>query len=198
LDQIQTGKVGALADTERKGELERIKEAKDPLTRRLLLMGLLTRVLESKNIKPVIVGGQAVEFYTAGGYATGDIDIVSPGQDEINKVLKELGFTKEGRHWFSEELDILVEVPSSTLTAAQYEKITTVEIDELKVFLIGIEDLIIDRLNASVHWKSADDRVWAKELVLLYKDEIDWEYLEKRASEEKISGAVKELKREMV
>lgn len=198
LDQIQAGKVGRLADTERRGELERIKESKDPLTRRLLLVGLLTRALEAKDIKPVIVGGQAVEFYTAGGYATGDIDIVSPGLEEIAKVLTELGFTKEGRHWFSEELNILIEVPSSALTATQYEKITTVEIDELRVYLIGIEDLIIDRLNVFVHWKSGDDRIWAKELMLLYKDQVDWEYLEKRASQEEISRAVKELKKEVM
>lgn len=43
---------------------------------------------------PVLVGGGAVEIYTAGAVATGDLDIVTPRQEEFEACLRELGFTK--------------------------------------------------------------------------------------------------------
>jgi len=177
--------------------LQLVKETADPLTKRLLFIGLLNKELEPENIKPIIVGGNAVEFYTAGGYATYDIDVIAPSEP-LDKVLKKWGFDKVGRHWISEELDIIIEAPSFALDKEeQCEKLYEVEIDNLKVYILGIEDLIIDRLNAYVHWKSQDDGIWAKELMVLHSEEIDWDYLEKRAGEEKVEAALAELKEEL-
>jgi len=176
-----------------KGDLwDRIKNEKDKLTRCLLTIGLLTKEMEKSGVKPVVVGGQAVEFYTAGGYATMDIDIVTSGYDLAGNILKSWGFTKEGRHWSSEELDLSIEIPASVL-AGDDSKITEVDIEGLTVYMIGVEDLIIDRINAYVHWGSKDDGTWAKELMLLNKDQIDWKYLQKRATTEKTEKALKDL-----
>ncbi len=177
--------------------LDKVKETKDPLTKRLLFVGLLTRALESQDVRPIVVGGNAVEFYTAGGYSTGDIDIVAPSEP-VDEVLRKWNFRKEGRHWISEELDIFIEAPSSSLEEEAYERVSEVEIDDLKVYIIGIEDLIIDRLNAYIHWKSLDDKRWAEELVALHLGEIDWDYLEKRSEEEKTSEALLEIKKDLV
>lgn len=179
-----------------RSDLEQVKNESDSLTKRLLLVGLLTKELEPRGIKPIIVGGQAVEFYTAGGYATRDIDLVSPRADEIDSILSKWGFSKEGRFWFNDDLGISIEVPEAVL-AGDMDKVTVVEIDSLKVYIIGIEDIIIDRMNAFVHWKSSDDRTWAKELMMLYKDDIDWNYLEKRAAEEETLEETKKLEKEI-
>lgn len=177
--------------------LRKVKETADPLTKRLLFMGLLTKALSSEKVIPIIVGGNAVEFYTAGGYATQDIDIVAPSEP-IDKVLRSWGFAKEGRHWISEELGIVIEAPAYSLDhEEQYEKLYEVEIEDLFVYILGIEDLIIDRLNAYVHWKSLDDKTWARELMVLHEEEIDWDYLRKRAKEEKVDIALAELKKEL-
>jgi len=69
-----------------------------------LFLGLVNKKLATAN-KPIIVGGTAVEFYTAGGYATLDLDIVYPSEP-LDQVFKELGLKKEGRYWYSEELGI--------------------------------------------------------------------------------------------
>ncbi|MFZ3063295.1 MAG: DUF6036 family nucleotidyltransferase, partial [Actinomycetota bacterium] len=183
-------------ETPSRSDLKQVKNEPDPLTRRLLLVGLLTKKLEPQGIKPVIVGGQAVEFYTVGGYATKDIDLVSPRADAIGDILVKWGFGKEGRFWFNDDLGISIEVPSAVL-AGDMDKVTVVEIDNLKVYVIGIEDIIIDRMNAFVHWKSSDDRAWAKELMMLNKDDIDWNYLEKRAAEEKTLEETKKLEKEI-
>ncbi len=60
-----------------RGELEALLEPLvDTLERRLTFVGLLTRGVEALGWPaPVVVGGHAVEFYTAGGYTTVDIDL---------------------------------------------------------------------------------------------------------------------------
>ncbi|MDI6799488.1 MAG: helix-turn-helix domain-containing protein [Actinomycetota bacterium] len=176
--------------------LERVKWEKDPLTKRLFFMALLTKALEPSGIKPIIIGGNAVEFYTAGGYATADIDIIAP-TEPIDIILKDWGFSKEGRHWISEEFDIVIEAPASYLEPEQLKRIYEVEIEDLRVYILGVEDLIIDRLNACVHWKSKGDGEWAKELMMLHLSEIDWDYIEERAETEKVKGALAELRGEL-
>jgi hypothetical protein len=164
--------------------LKKAKEIASPLKKKLFFLGIMTDALEEIRVKPVIVGGCALEFYSTGGYATGDIDIIYPDAVLLGKKLEAWGFHKEGRHWINEELDIFIEVPGSCLSEDEKERITLVEIENLKVYLIGVEDLIIDRLNAFVHWQSTDDGYWAKELLYIYMEKLDMEYLQKRCSEE--------------
>ena len=177
--------IGAAAatGTPARDELAQLGAAADTLTRNLLFVGLLTREVAKEGIRPVIVGGQAVEFYTAGGYATRDIDLVARDTIGIGRVLERWGFRKAGRYWTREDLGLAVEVPGSVL-AGDEGRVTEVEIKGLKVYLIGIEDIIIDRLNAFVHWNSRDDGDWAREMAHLNRADIDWEYLEKRAEAE--------------
>lgn len=178
-------------------ELKKIKRIKEVFKRRLYFVGILTKYLEEKNIKPVIVGGNALEFYTTGFYSTSDIDIVAPGYEIIGEILEKWGFKKEGRHFYNEELEIAIEIPSSTLEIEEMKHITEVEIDNLRVFIIGIEDLIADRLNAYKWWKSLSDREWAKRLLKQKNFEIDLEYLEKKCKKEEISDVLEELKKEI-
>ena len=51
----------------------------------------------------------------------------------------------------------------------------------MTVTIIGVDDLIMDRLRAWVHWQSTEDERWTKRLAQLYKDQIDWEYLRSRS-----------------
>ena len=57
-------------------------------------MAILTKKIEKKGIKPVIVGEAAVEFYTRDWYSTGDIDLaIDKGKRrEFDMVMKEFGF----------------------------------------------------------------------------------------------------------
>ena len=48
--------------------------------------------------------------------------------------------------------------------------------------IIGIEDLLIDRLRAWVHRNSDEDGRWTRWLAPLYPDRIDWRYVRERAS----------------
>ena len=90
-------------------------------------------------------------------------------------------------------MDVAIEIPDDVLAGSE-EKITQVEIGGLNVYIIGVEDLIIDRVNAYVHWRSIDDGDWAKELMALYRQEIDWDYLVTYARTEEILDALNTLK----
>lgn len=177
--------------------LKKAKKITDPFKRQLYIIGVLTRVLEKFNVKPVIVGGFALEFYTTGGYNTGDIDLVFPDYELLSKIMADLGFKKAGRHWISRELDVFIEAPGSNLTEGEKRHLSRVEIDDLNVYLIGVEDLLIDRMNAYVHWKSKDDGYWVKELIAMHKGKIDRKYLLKRCKEDKTFNAFKKLEKEL-
>lgn len=107
-----------------------------------------------------------------------------------------MNFEKIGRLWFNSELEIAIEISADKLFG-DYDKVNTVEIEGLKIYIIGIEDFIVDRLNFCIYWNFKDDCEWAKELTILRKDEIDFDYLEKRTKEEGTFDKLKEILNEM-
>lgn len=168
----------------------------EPFKRRLYVLGVITGALARRNIVPILVGGCAVEFYTLGSYATQDIDVVVSGRDEFDSALRSLGFSKGAgqRHWYSEELDLAIEAPDSVLAGSR-ERIVTVEVNDFKIHVIGLEDLILDRLRAFVFWKSSADGEWASRIIALHESEIDWDYLESQATREGLADALETVRR---
>lgn len=178
-------------------EFKKLKRIKEPFKRRLYFVGILTKYLKKDKIRPIIVGGNALEFYTMGFYSTNDIDIVSEGYEKIGKLLESWGFKKEGRHWYSEEFEIAIEIPSSFLEEESKKYIIEVEMENLKVYIIGIEDLIVDRLNAYKWWNSISDKEWAKRLIKVKKNEIDFDYLKKRCKNTETMDVLNEINKEI-
>ena len=160
--------------------LGRLREETDPRRRRLIMLGLLTARLSSWGIEPILVGGAALEFYTAGGYATGDVDLALPSGPDIDAAFAALGFAKEGRFWYHPDLDLFFEAPAPAGLPGEDAPRTEVDVDGLRVVIIGVEDLLIDRLRAWVHWKSDEDGRWTRRLAQLYAQRMDWRYLRAR------------------
>lgn len=177
--------------------LNRLKAIKDINKKRLYFVGLLTRLINKEGLRPVVVGGCALEFYTTGGYSTGDIDIIFSDNKLLDEKLSSLRFKRVGRHWISEELDLYLESPGSQLSQEEIKRLTTVNIENFKVYLIGPEDLILDRLKAYVHWRSEDDGFWAKELLFMYQDKLEMAYLKRKARREKVDKALAKILREV-
>ncbi len=163
--------------------LEKILAVEAPLIRQLLMTGLITKVLEQRGKPaPVLIGGLALSYYTRDVYFTADIDLAYADRDALAQVLKELGFETSGRYWVHRGLDIAVEAPASGLPGEDAPR-ETVELDEgLFCVVIGIEDLIVDRLNACKYWKSEVDCEMTELLIARYGKELDWGYLEKKAA----------------
>lgn len=81
-----------------------IESTDDLLVRAMKLAGLVTTLFRERGVPLVVVGGSAVEFYTEGGYMSGDIDFCrrslrGPSLREIGDVLKPLGAKGMGRSW---------------------------------------------------------------------------------------------------
>ena len=161
--------------------LARLRDEADP-RRRLLALGLLTAQLAPLGIDPILVGGGALEFYTAGGYATGDMDLALPHGPDVDAAFAALGFRKEGRFWHHADLDLVFEAPAPAGLPGEDAPRTEVSVDGLRVVIIGLEDLLIDRLRGWVHRKSDEDGRWTRRLAHLYAHRLDWGYLQQRTS----------------
>jgi len=166
-----------------KDVLTKIGATEAPLARQMLMTGLITRILEDwGKPAPVLIGGLALSYYTREVYFTADIDLAYADRDALDAALRELGFVKKGRYWVHEGLDMALEAPASEL-AGEDAPLETVELEGgLRCVVIGLEDLIIDRLNACKHWKSEVDCEMTELLIVRYRQELDWVYLEKRAA----------------
>lgn len=164
-------------------ELARLAGEADPRRRRLLALGLLTAQLAPHDVVPILVGGAALEFYTAGGYATHDVDLALPHGPDVDAAFAALGFRKEGRFWYHADLDLLFEAPAPAGLPGEDAPRTEVSVGGLRVVIVGVEDLLIDRLRAWVHWKSEEDGRWTRRLAHLYAHRLDWRYLRERTND---------------
>ncbi len=162
--------------------LDRLRGEADPRRRRLVALGLLTAQLAPLGVEPVLVGGGALEFYTAGGYGTHDMDLALPHGPAVDAAFAAMGFRKEGRFWHHDDLDLLFEAPAPAGLPGENAPRTEVSVDGLRVVIIGVEDLLIDRLRAWVHWKSEEDGRWTRRLAHLYVQRLDWGYLKERTN----------------
>ena len=176
-------------------EFAQLQSIAEPFLRRLYFVGILTKHL-GERARPIVVGGHAAEFYTMGTYVTGDIDLICADRKALGELLESWGFRREGRTWSDTDLDLYVESPSEALAPEMDAgRVVEVEVGGLTVCILALEDLIIDRLNAYVHWTSAEDGVWAQRLMKRHADSIDWAYLRKRAREEGVAEALTRLRR---
>ncbi len=178
--------------------LDRLRREVDPRRRRLVALGLLTALLEPHDIEPVLVGGGALEFYLAGGYATHDMDLALPSSPAVDDAFAALGFEKVGRFWRHTDLDLLFEAPAPAGLPGEDAPRTAVDVDGLRVVILGVEDLLLDRLRAWVHWRSDEDGRWTRRLAHLYAERLDWCYLRERAGDvPEEAAAVLALEREV-
>lgn len=164
--------------------------------RNLKAVGYLAYLFQKIGLQPIVVGGHAVELYTTGHYTTVDVDLVMSGYEKAKEVLERVGFHKEAglRHWYHEGLGLALEIPDDILAGSMDKIIEIATEPGYYINVIGIEDLILDRLRAAVYWNSLSDREWALLMIHAQRQEIDFDYLLKEAEkEEKVFSAVKDL-----
>jgi hypothetical protein len=164
--------------------VSQLKKEPNELKKKMLLLGYVTNSLERKSESVYLVGGQAVETYTAGQFTTGDIDITATDRDTTEEVLKQIGFKKQGMIWLNETVGLAVHIVDSY--PKRTEKTRTFQVGSYTVRVVGIEDLIIDRLSASKFWKSQRDSDQANALFKSFRAQLDLQYLRERAKQDKV------------
>jgi hypothetical protein len=105
--------------------------------------------------RPVLIGGAAVELYTAGAYCTGDLDFAGTVPPAVARFLGGCGFRRSGRHWVHEQGEVFLELPVASLLPRE-QAIELAAFDR-PVLVVSPEDLLVDRLAAWQHWRSPQD-----------------------------------------
>jgi len=174
-------------------ELRRTADIPDPTEQMLEIAGVVDAALRLIQIRPVVVGGLAVAYWTTGLYLTGDIDVVMPHSSEIEQQLAALGFEREGRFWTLPGRDPVFEAPGSTL---ELNPDGHVEVELASGRTIRIQDaneLLLLRLAEFTATGNAD--VFQQCLWLLGVAGLDRERLRGRAADESLARALDALYR---
>jgi hypothetical protein len=143
--------------------------------------------------EPVLVGGAAVELYTGGAYATGDLDFVGMVSPAVARTLSAAGFVRHGRHWVLEAGQVFVEFPGDALGGG--ELAARILVGECEVIIVSPEDALVDRLAAWKHWSSMVDGVNAWLLFRAQKTVLDRSRLGKRVADAGVEDAFRALLR---
>jgi hypothetical protein len=154
-----------------------------PLKRQLLVLAYISqRMKELGNQVPVLIGGCALAYYSREVYFTTDIDLACSDRVALDTVLRSIGFVVEGRYWVHHDMNLMVEAPAGSLVGEDAPREIIELGNGLECCVIGIEDLLIDRMNACLHWNSSQECEMVDLLVSLWSTEIEWDYLLLRAA----------------
>jgi hypothetical protein len=169
-------------DLTSKSFISRLRKEPNELRKKMLLLGYVTSQLEKKNQSIFLVGGQAVETYTAGQFPTGDIDVTTSDSATTQKVLKSLGFEEIGMIWLNKQLGIAFHIVGYFAP----ENPRTMSIGPYKARIVGVEELILDRLSAAKFWNIPADYEKAKVLYDNFEKQINKDYLRENAKKKKV------------
>jgi hypothetical protein len=181
----------------KKWTLKMIAAEQVDFKRKMMFLGWLTEEMKKKDIDFTVVGGEAAEIYSYGKYESADIDIVTKGSIEIREKLREIGFQNQGKDWWSDDLRIFLEIPSSVL-AGDETRVKVIDLgDGRSLRVIGVEDIILDRLAACKFWKYKEDCEIALHLLARYREELDMGYIEETAIRTNVLSELKKLMKDI-
>ena len=175
-----------MAEIDIKAAMADIEATSDLLERALKLSGLITTLFQRHGFPLVVVGGSAVEFYTDGGYMSGDIDFCRKSLKAIpprvmQEVIAELGGEGVARSWkvcglFVDMLGILE--CESTLPARELETPYGV------VKIIPPELALVERVLIAYYPPSKELLPTARKMMIaaLGDSRFDWSEAERLAA----------------
>lgn len=160
----------------------------------LRLLARLSEAMDRRGLpRPVLVGGGAVEFYSGTAVMTGDIDVTSPVQPELEEELQSLGFIRPSgpgrslRGWIHPDLALGFEVVGSSTLGGGIDPARlrlVAPVGETALFrIISVEDLIADRMGQYASGSAPEMLGQARILLGLYPD-LDRAYLDRRIRRE--------------
>lgn len=143
--------------------------------------------------RPILVGGAAAEYYSGSAVTTGDFDMCSPAQPELEEEMAQLGFIRPPgpghsfTGWLHPDLklgfEIVASVPMDGNVAR--ERIALIEnvTPGASFAIIPAEDLIADRMGQYASG-TARDRLDQARILFALNPDLDLDYLERRIREE--------------
>jgi hypothetical protein len=139
--------------------------------------------------RPVLVGGGAVEFYTGSAVMTGDIDVTSPVQPELEEELQKLGFVrpsgpgKSTRGWIHPDLGLGFEVVGNSPMGDTPDEVRVRLVHpiggEPGLRVLSLEDMIADRMGQYASGTARDMLEQSRKLLPLVS-KANRDYLDRR------------------
>lgn len=160
----------------------------------LRLFAQISEAMARRNLpRPILVGGAAVEYYTASAINTGDFDLCTPVQPELEEEMRTHGFVRPSgpgmmtRGWIHPELHLGFEVvgdrPLDGNVTADHLVLVDGLLPDASFAIVAVEDLIADRMGQYASGTAPEMREQARTLLALHPD-ADMDYLERRVREE--------------
>jgi len=162
---------------------------RDPFRRRMFFLGFLTSKLKENGASAILVGGEAIDLYTAGSFSTSDIDLVVDNKTATEKLLNRFGFAKKQNGlWFNSDLNIVIQIIDQSYSGDP-NRLKKFQVKDYELRVAAPEDLIQNRLYSAKFWKSNPQRDVEESIALLkiFSDSIDNSYLDKLAKEHNIA-----------
>lgn len=172
-------------------ELREALEGRPEDERKVLLVGVLNRYVRTRAL---LVGGALVEFYTAGAYRTGDVDVLTD-REEVKPLLLGAGFRREGRVFVNEEIGLVVDPLSKPPRPT--ETVVVLKVRGYDIPAVSPEDAIVDRLLAAKFWSSRTDWEQAVLLIEAQRRRLDKRQLRRKAKANQVEDALDDLLRRL-
>jgi hypothetical protein len=163
------------------------------LLRALALLARLNEAMRARGLpRPILVGGAAAEYFSGSALMTGDLDLTSPVQAELEEELVRLGFVRPAGvghtlGWLHPDLRLGVEVVAATPFGGANDRSRLLLIAGLEpdaaFAVIPVEDLIADRMGQYASGTAPEMLTQARTLFRLHPD-LDQAYLEERIRHE--------------
>mgnify|MGYP001053144686 CR=1 FL=1 len=117
-----------------------------------------------------------------------DIDFIAKDDFQIAKIMTSLGFSiGEGYTWFHPDTSVVVEFPKPPLLG-DISRVTEVKTEYGVAEIIGVEDIILDRLKGREFWQ--DNNEIPEMMIYSHYESIDFVYLRKQAEYELVSDVL--------
>jgi len=171
-------------------EYKDLKQEQDLFKRRIQFIAFLTEKLKEEGVDAILVGGQAIDLYTAGNFATSDVDLLVTNRPVTEKLLNKFGFGKEANGlWFNKDLNIVIQVIPEPYSGDP-ARLRKFRVKDFELRVAAPEDLIANRLYSKSNPQRDSEQAIA--LLKIFADSIDNTYLNKVAKRDNIEEVLAE------
>lgn len=178
-------------------EYKELKQQGDLFKRRILFSAFLSEKLKENGVDAILVGGEAIDLYTAGTFATSDIDLLVSNKIVTEKLLNRFGFGREDNGlWFNRDLNIIIQLIPEPYSG-DLDRLRKFRVKGYELKVAAPEDLIANRLYSAKFWKSNPQRDLEQAISLLkiFSDSIDNAYLDNQAQKNNIKDILTEARK---
>ena len=146
-----------------------------------------------ESVRPVLVGGAAMELYTEGAYITAELDFAGVVPPPVASDLRKSEFRRLDRHWLHDKESVSIIFHGDTLRAG--ERAVDQSFGDYRVLMVSPEDLLVDRL---VSWRHLESPTHGVQAYLIYHTQhgpMDLEHLRQRTAQEDVEPAMDSVTR---